>query len=321
MASISRHSPRLETQGLAYKDRSGCEKSENCILQVQKRAIEYVPTTILPMRGAECQIRNTNRLGAQPGLSDMRLQPPFDAGQQFSMLVSRDSHAMVATGASCGTGLSTVALRKDHCHPLREDFQEKRIIPWENRSIEMSYVSKNEACRWDNILCPLSTNVITIGDVEIAQNAVSGPRRQNEGIDDVIQGLTGIKSLADGALQLDMTLLVAGFIIGPGGVSIRDIIYKTGARISSWTQCTREFERHNMRKIRVFLIKGGSTEIYQALETILKAVWRYKELAEGSCKGKRVPSPQMIGGVEFLYRPPPKIKIPYAASIECVVKK
>lgn len=35
---------------------------------------------------------------------------------------------------------------------------------------------------------------------------------------------------------MTVTLLVSGFIIGPGGVSIRAIQHNTGTQIMSWTQ-------------------------------------------------------------------------------------
>lgn len=151
-----------------------------------------------------------------------------------------------------------------------------------------------------------------------AWNPASGPRKGNEGVEDLVQGLTGARCLGDGALQLHMTLLVAGFIIGPSGASIRDIIQKTGARISSWTQRQR---RHEKRDIRVFVIKGTPVQMSHAVEIMLKAICRYKELAEGGYLGRLVDSAQVIEGVEFLYRPPPKDRVPYAASIDGIARK
>lgn len=151
-----------------------------------------------------------------------------------------------------------------------------------------------------------------------ARNAASGPRRKDEGVEDLVQGITGARRQSNGAIQLHMTLLVAGFVIGPCGVSIRDIINKTGAKISSWT---KESGSSEARMARVFVIKGSATEITHALRIVLAAVCRYKELAEGKFAGQRVDSMQVVKGVEFLYRPPPKERVPYAASIDTIAKK
>lgn len=145
------------------------------------------------------------------------------------------------------------------------------------------------------------------------RNSASGPRRKDEGVDDLVQGITGARRQSNGAIQLQMTLLVAGFVIGPCGVSIRDIINKTGAKISSWT---KEPGTAEASKVRIFVIKGHSHEMTHALRIVLAAVCRYKELAEGKYAGRCVDSVQLVQGVEFLYRPPPKERVPYAASID-----
>lgn len=151
-----------------------------------------------------------------------------------------------------------------------------------------------------------------------AWNPASGPRKGGEGVEDLLQGLTGAQCLSDGSLQLNMTLLVAGFIIGPSGASIHGIIEKTGARISSWTQHSGQ---HDKRNTRVFVIKGTAVQMSHAVKIVLKAICRYKELAEGGYLGRLVDSVQTIEGVEFLYRPPPKDKVPYAASVDRTGKK
>lgn len=128
-----------------------------------------------------------------------------------------------------------------------------------------------------------------------------------------VQGLTGTHVLGNGDVQLHMTQVVAGFIIGPHGVSIHGVANQTGARISSWT--------HILANERVFIIKGSPNEKAQAVQIILMAVQRYKDLTEGSQLGQSVHPIQMVEGVEFLYRPPPKNRVPHAASIGVFIKK
>ncbi|CAD7701876.1 unnamed protein product [Ostreobium quekettii] len=93
-----------------------------------------------------------------------------------------------------------------------------------------------------------------------------------------VQGMTGTHVLGNGDVQLHMTQVVAGFIIGPHGVSIHGVANQTGARISSWT--------HILANERVFVIKGSPNEKAQAVRIILMAVQRYKDLTEGSQLGK-----------------------------------
>ncbi|CAD7700566.1 unnamed protein product [Ostreobium quekettii] len=138
--------------------------------------------------------------------------------------------------------------------------------------------------------------------------------RTAQEIEEMQQGITGARRISGRAVQLNMTLLVAGFIIGPCGVSIRDIVCKSGASISS---CTRISRTLNGRRIRVFHIKGTPDSISLAVKIMLMAVGRYKDLAEGKYKGRRVRSAQVVEGVEFVYRPPPKGRVPHAASIDC----
>lgn len=164
----------------------------------------------------------------------------------------------------------------------------------------------------------LTADAVSDQKTASARNAASGPRRKDEGVEDLVQGITGARRQSNGAIQLHMTLLVAGFVIGPCGVSIRDIINKTGAKISSWT---KESGLAEARMVRVFVIKGSTTEMTHALRIVLAAVCRYKELAEGKFAGQRVDSMQVVKGVEFLYRPPPKERVPYAASIDTIAKK
>lgn len=109
-----------------------------------------------------------------------------------------------------------------------------------------------------------------------------------------------------------MTLLVAGFIIGPSGSSIRGIVNKSGAHISSSTQL---LPHTTIKTIREFIVVGDSYAIHHALDIMYAAVERYKQLAEGPSRGTHVERCQTVCGVKFCYQPPPRHKAPYAAGI------
>eukprot|EP00210_Caulerpa_lentillifera_P000539 g521.t1 len=137
----------------------------------------------------------------------------------------------------------------------------------------------------------------------------SGPRLFGEGIEEEIQGILDTVVINENALLVQMTLLVAGFIIGPSGESIRSIISKSDATIYSHTECTPG------KECRVFYLKGTSQQIFHAMEIITEAVKRYKLLAEGSLSGFQVDRKQHIKGVNFYYYPPPRSAVPYAAGL------
>lgn len=132
-------------------------------------------------------------------------------------------------------------------------------------------------------------------------------------VDDTVQGITGARALGVRCVELSMTLVVAGFIIGPGGSSIRDIVEKTGSRIRSFNEPVPGPWKAG--KMRVFLIQGSKRAIEASLKIMIAAVVRYKELAEGKSAGQCVDTSQVVGGVEFMYLPPPKSKNPLAASV------
>ncbi|GMH38754.1 hypothetical protein BSKO_06638 [Bryopsis sp. KO-2023] len=141
----------------------------------------------------------------------------------------------------------------------------------------------------------------------------SGPRRRGEGMSDIVQDILSVERIGDYCTVLSVTLLVSGFIIGPGGVSIRSIQRRTGTNITSWTQ---PLGSNQKKTVRMFSVQG--TEVAQALAlTLMKnAVCRYKYLSEGSCCGREVPQIQMVNGIEFFYSPPPKSVVPQAASVK-----
>lgn len=140
----------------------------------------------------------------------------------------------------------------------------------------------------------------------------SGERKVGEGVDDPSQGVISVEQLPEGGIVLRVTLLVAGFIIGPSGKVVRRIIEESGAVISSLT----EFQHNRRRRLaRAFFIEGSSEAVGKAFVIILHAVVRYKQLLEGTYTGKLVDRSQHIDGVEFFYQPPPKYAVPHAAAI------
>lgn len=142
----------------------------------------------------------------------------------------------------------------------------------------------------------------------------SGKRKQGEGCEDDQQGILEAFWNNDGRAVLRITLLAAGFVIGPKGQSIRDISKVSGARIRSWND---NFVQHGkMRRVRQIVIEGRVTTIVHALTIIRHAVERYRELYEGGYCNQFVDPIQLIMGVEFTYSPPPRKAVPYAAGIK-----
>ena len=119
--------------------------------------------------------------------------------------------------------------------------------------------------------------------------------------------------LPGGGLQLRVTLLAAGFVIGASGASVREITQHTGAMIQSWTQQPQPGRYH--RPTRVFRVTGPRKSVAAASEIVHQAVERYKELCEGKRRGEFVQRQQRIRGVEFSYQPPPRSAAPQAAAL------
>lgn len=140
----------------------------------------------------------------------------------------------------------------------------------------------------------------------------SGPRKPGEGIENEEQGILSAEPVQTGVM-LRITLLAAGFIIGPSGASVRDVMRHTHADIKSWTEQNPTKVR---RPCRVFLIEGDSNSITAALQVVVAAVDRYKELCEGRYTGQAVPRIQRVCGVEFCYQPPPRNVVPFAAALK-----
>ncbi|KAL4423797.1 hypothetical protein ABPG75_001098 [Micractinium tetrahymenae] len=141
----------------------------------------------------------------------------------------------------------------------------------------------------------------------------SGRRQSGEGCEDVEQAVVLATSTPTGGALLRITLLAAGFCIGPSGASIRDVCKASQTDIKSWTappdeQCNRS--------CRVFRIEGPAHGVAKAVGIMCDAVDRYKELCEGKYAGQSVARIQHVSGVEFHYQPPPRSVVPFAASLK-----
>ncbi|KAL4524956.1 hypothetical protein Ndes2526B_g07141 [Nannochloris sp. 'desiccata'] len=142
----------------------------------------------------------------------------------------------------------------------------------------------------------------------------SGPRKRGEGCDDENQGIVAAEETPTGGARLRVTLLAAGFVIGPGGSSIRAISNKSGADIRSWNDSLTTNGR--ARRVRTIVIEGNHRSVCLALAILCEAIELYKELCEGKYCGKHVDRCQYIRGVEFFYSPPPRSAVPYAAALK-----
>lgn len=131
---------------------------------------------------------------------------------------------------------------------------------------------------------------LTFGPSSATHPGPAGPRRRNEGIEDEDQGIVAAEASADGA-TVTVSLLAAvrrgwstsaltgfewacstriaslqlpchrcvlhppapaqGFVVGPGGASVRAICAATGADVRSYT------ESQDGRRVRVFVIAVG----------------------------------------------------------------
>lgn len=113
--------------------------------------------------------------------------------------------------------------------------------------------------------------------------------------------------------MMSITLLASGFVIGPSGCSVRELARVTGADIKSWSDSFSS--AGGPRPSRTFLLQGPPGSVLTAAEVIAEAVVRYKYLCEGACFGQQVSRMQVVRGMTFVYLPPPRRKVPYAAAI------
>ncbi|GAB4818934.1 hypothetical protein N2152v2_005980 [Parachlorella kessleri] len=142
----------------------------------------------------------------------------------------------------------------------------------------------------------------------------SGKRQPGVGCSDEEQGILHAQSVESGGAKLHITLLAAGFVIGPSGVSVREISRASGADIRSWNDT---FTQHGTaHQVRCVVVEGRRRAVVMALEIITEAVDRYKDLCEGKFCGHVVDRVQQVHGVSFYYSPPPRAAVPYAAALK-----
>jgi len=153
----------------------------------------------------------------------------------------------------------------------------------------------------------------------------SGPRRPGEGVtpvDAASQGVLAAAPTPSGGARLAVSLLAAGFVIGPAGSSVRDLCALTRADVRSWTEVPARAaaacraargggggagtdggggepaELHPafarlQRPVRVFTVEGAADAVSAALEIIAAAVCRYVRLTDGSFAGRTVARTQV----------------------------
>ena len=142
----------------------------------------------------------------------------------------------------------------------------------------------------------------------------AGPRKPGQGCEEVSQAIMLAEVTPTGGVRLRITLLAAGFIIGPIGGCIREIARITGAEIRSRTV---QSDSRCPRDCREFTIEGPSdASVAHAMSFMMDAVKRYKSLCEGNCAGQVVSRSQHVAGVEFFYQPPPRSVVPLAACLK-----
>jgi len=143
----------------------------------------------------------------------------------------------------------------------------------------------------------------------------TGPRKPGQGCEEAHQAIMVAEASATfHTVSLRITLLAAGFIIGPIGGCVREISRLSGASIRSRTV---QADSLCHRDCREFIIEGSTDDaVAHAMSIIIDAVNRYKTLCEGKCAGQVVPRSQHVAGVEFFYQPPPRSVVPFAACLK-----
>lgn len=117
----------------------------------------------------------------------------------------------------------------------------------------------------------------------------------------------------ESGVKVCVTLLAAGFILGPNGASIRQIEAISGAQIYSYN---RSCDRILSRPSRQFQIEGPPSVAQHAADIICHAIQLYKDLTEGKLRGRTVKRMHRIDNVLFRYDPPPRTTVPFAAQVE-----
>ncbi len=139
----------------------------------------------------------------------------------------------------------------------------------------------------------------------------TGKRPNGIGTENVQQEIVSAERSAKGVV-LRVTLLAAGFVVGPNGASIHQIEAVTGARVYSFN---RRQDRQVIRPTRQFHIEGSPGQVQHAVDVICHAIQLYKDLAEGNHQNVTVKRLHKLDGVLFRYEPPPRSKVPFAAQV------
>ncbi|EFN59020.1 hypothetical protein CHLNCDRAFT_137699 [Chlorella variabilis] len=151
-----------------------------------------------------------------------------------------------------------------------------------------------------------------------AGHTPSGPRRKSDGVEDEQQGIVSAEMSVGGGALLRVTLLAAGYVIGPAGASVRDVSRTTGADIRSWSESFQDASAGPAaasRRVRTIVIEGKRRCVVHALRIIAAAVDRYVDLTGGSYCGQAVDRAHVIDGCTFFYSPPPRAAVPFAAAL------
>ena len=140
-----------------------------------------------------------------------------------------------------------------------------------------------------------------------------GKRRVGQGTEDAGQGIVDARCTPRSTI-LRVTLLAAGFVVGPSGASIHQIEQVCRVKILSHNLPKDE---HCPRLTREFNIMGGGVDAQaNAVAVVQCAVHVYKQLSEGPLQGVKVRRLHLVKGVLFRYEPPPRTKVPHAAQVE-----
>ena len=128
----------------------------------------------------------------------------------------------------------------------------------------------------------------------------TGKRPAGIGTENVKQEIV-MAERGENSVVLRVTLLAAGFVVGPNGASIHQIEAVSGAKVYSFN---RSEDREVERPTRQFHIEGPPTVVQHAVDIICHAIQLYKDLAEGNHSGMTVKRLHKLDKVVFRYEPP-----------------
>ncbi|QDZ18529.1 KH type 1 domain-containing protein [Chloropicon primus] len=140
----------------------------------------------------------------------------------------------------------------------------------------------------------------------------TGKRPAGIGTENIKQEIV-MAERGDNCVVLRVTLLAAGFVVGPNGASIHQIESVSGASIYSFNKPP---DREVDRPTRQFHVAGARGVVQHAVDIICHAIQLYKDLAEGNHSNVTVKRLHKLDNVIFRYEPPPRSKVPFAAQVE-----